>query len=167
MKSLSFQISSSLLYRRNDPKDVAKAKELGIRPIDCVICNLYPFEEASKDSDLSNLIENIDIGGPTMIRAAAKNYEHVLVCSSPSQYGELTKILTSEKTQASFNIRKKWALEAFRLSAFYDGMIANELDNPNVISPGQELVIPLGGIENLTPTPTPTIELDISGTPQP
>ena len=46
-------------------------------------------------------------------------------------------------------------------------MIANELDNPNVISPGQELVIPLGGIENLTPTPTPTIELDISGTPQP
>ena len=129
MKSISFQVSSSLLYKRGCPQDVAKALELGIKPIDCVICNLYPFEEASKGSDLSNIIENIDIGGPTMLRAAAKNYEHVLVCTSPSQYTELEKVLSSEKPEVSLDLRKKWALEAFRLSAYYDGMIAGELEN--------------------------------------
>ncbi|MEC8623973.1 MAG: bifunctional phosphoribosylaminoimidazolecarboxamide formyltransferase/IMP cyclohydrolase [Bdellovibrionota bacterium] len=129
MKSLSFQVSSSLLYRRYNPKDVAKALELGIKPIDCVICNLYPFEEASKGSNLSSLIENIDIGGPTMIRAAAKNYEHVLVCSSPSQYAEFTEVLSSEKPQVSLTLRKKWALDAVRLSASYEGLIASELEN--------------------------------------
>ena len=129
MKSISFQVSSSLLYRRDHPQDVAKALELGIKPIDCVICNLYPFEEASRGSNLSNLIENIDIGGPTMIRAAAKNYEHVLVCSSPSQYTELTEILSSESPQVSLNLREEVSLDAFRLSASYEGMIANELEN--------------------------------------
>ncbi len=129
MKSLSFQVSSSLLYKRDDPQDVAKAIELGIRPIDCVICNLYPFEDAAKGTDLLNIIENIDIGGPTMMRAAAKNFEHVLVCTSPSQYTELEGVLSSESPKISFSLRKKWALEAFRLSAYYDGMVAQEFES--------------------------------------
>ena len=128
MKSISFQVSSSLLYRRDHPHDVAKAQELGIKAIDCVICNLYPFEEAAKGDNLPHLIENIDIGGPTMIRAAAKNFEHVLVCTSPTQYKELEKVLSSDRPQISCTLRKKFALEAFRLSAFYDGIVAGELE---------------------------------------
>jgi phosphoribosylaminoimidazolecarboxamide formyltransferase/IMP cyclohydrolase len=76
MKTLSFEVSSSLLFRRNNESDTKQAKELGIDAIDLVVCNLYPFEEtARKKASLSDLIENIDIGGPTMVRAAAKNYE--------------------------------------------------------------------------------------------
>ena len=74
MKTLSFQVSSALLFRRGHEGDEAQAEELGIEPIDLVICNLYPFATvAARGADWSTLIENIDIGGPTMIRAAAKN----------------------------------------------------------------------------------------------
>jgi phosphoribosylaminoimidazolecarboxamide formyltransferase/IMP cyclohydrolase len=129
MKSLSFQVSSSLLFRRNNPDDWEEAASLGIRPIDLVVCNLYPFEKVTKaESSEDILIENIDIGGPTMIRAAAKNYQSVGVCTGPEQYDEVLATLRENKGGLPFEQRKKWALEAFRHTAHYDGMIAGELE---------------------------------------
>ena len=72
MKTISFQIESGILFDRKNPSHQKQAKQLGIKPIDIVVCNLYPFEK-------KNRVENIDVGGPTMIRAAAKNFQNVLV----------------------------------------------------------------------------------------
>ncbi|MDP3733534.1 MAG: bifunctional phosphoribosylaminoimidazolecarboxamide formyltransferase/IMP cyclohydrolase PurH, partial [Candidatus Daviesbacteria bacterium] len=76
MKTISFQIESGILFDRKNPKHVEEAKKLNIPQIDVVVCNLYP-------------IENIDVGGPTMIRAAAKNYENVIVIVDPKDYGKI------------------------------------------------------------------------------
>ncbi|MFZ8934742.1 MAG: bifunctional phosphoribosylaminoimidazolecarboxamide formyltransferase/IMP cyclohydrolase PurH, partial [Bacteriovoracaceae bacterium] len=110
MKTLSFQVSSGLLFRRDNNDDIAQAKELGIEAIDLVVCNLYPFEEVlKKNSDLDTLIENIDIGGPTMVRAAAKNYNYVTIATNPSQYTELISELENNG-ETSFELRKHFAL---------------------------------------------------------
>jgi phosphoribosylaminoimidazolecarboxamide formyltransferase/IMP cyclohydrolase len=123
MKTLSFEISSALLFRRNHQGDVKQAEDLGIRPIDLVVCNLYPFENAAKaNSDWNVLIENVDIGGPTMIRAAAKNFEHVCTMTNPDQYQTFIDEFTLSST-LSFDSRKTFALEAFRHTADYDSMI--------------------------------------------
>ncbi|MBT6326171.1 MAG: bifunctional phosphoribosylaminoimidazolecarboxamide formyltransferase/IMP cyclohydrolase PurH, partial [Bdellovibrionales bacterium] len=90
LKTLSFNIASSLLFRRESISDKDEAEKLNITPIDLLICNLYPFQEVAKNNaDLEDLIENIDIGGHTLIRAAAKNYKHVLTISSPEQYASV------------------------------------------------------------------------------
>lgn len=123
MKTLSFQISSALLYRRNHQGDIKQAEELGIRPIDLVVCNLYPFKKAAENnSDWNVLIENVDIGGPTMIRAAAKNFEHVCTMTNPEQYQTFIEEFSTNST-LSFDSRKAFALEAFRHTAEYDSMI--------------------------------------------
>ncbi len=123
MKTISFQIESALLFRRDNDQDVAQAKELGIVAIDLVVCNLYPFQEvARQQSDIDTLIENIDIGGPTMIRAAAKNYKSILVATDPSQY----KSIMSEDYTEEFS--RNLALQAFRHTALYDGFITNTLE---------------------------------------
>lgn len=136
MKTLSFQVSSSLLFRRNNDSDIKQAKELGIDAIDLVVCNLYPFEEtARKKGSLTDLIENIDIGGPTMVRAAAKNYESVCICTDPSQYKLLLESLEKNDGFTELSLRKKLSLEAFRHTASYDSLIASELEKEN----GEEL----------------------------
>lgn len=127
MKTLSFQISSSLLYRRGDADDEKQAKELGIEPIDLVVCNLYPFAEArARGADDAELIEEIDIGGPTMIRATAKNYTGLAVLTRPDQYA----IAMDEMEQQgglTLETRKKFSAQAFQMTAQYDSMIAEEL----------------------------------------
>lgn len=125
MKTLSFQISSSLLFRRDHQEDVYQAKELGIDPIDLVVCNLYPFEQViEKGGEWSELIENIDIGGPTMVRAAAKNYQSVICLTSPSQYSNFIglnlKGITADESL-------EFSLAAFSHTAAYDSMIAASL----------------------------------------
>lgn len=123
MKTISFQIESALLFRRDHSEDVAQAKELGIVPIDLVVCNLYPFQEVARNqSDLAVLIENIDIGGPTMIRAAAKNYQSILVSTDPAQY----KSIMNEDYTEEFS--RSLALQAFRHTAMYDSFITNTLE---------------------------------------
>lgn len=125
MKTLSFQISSALLYRRSHEGDIKQAAELGIQPIDLVVCNLYPFKKAAENnSEWNILIENIDIGGPTMIRAAAKNFEYVCTMTNPDQYGAFIEEL-NEQQHVTFDSRKAFALEAFRHTAEYDSMITN------------------------------------------
>ncbi len=126
MKTISFQIGSALLFRRDNSEDIATAKELGITPIDLVVCNLYPFEKYRDvgEKNIETLIENIDIGGPTMIRAAAKNFENVLVLTNPKDYPQVEKEL---KDGISFETRKKAALKAFSDTFHYDAMISEYL----------------------------------------
>lgn len=126
MKTISFAAASALLFRRNDPSDTLEAAQLNIRPIDLVICNLYAFEKsAQENADETALVENIDIGGPLMVRAAAKNFQSVTVLSSVEQYQEF--MTEFKQGQTSLNFRKKMALEAFERIAAYDVAIAEEL----------------------------------------
>ena len=113
MKSISFQISSALLFRRDHEQDLREAMELNIKPIDLVICNLYPFKTISSktESSVSELIENIDIGGPGMIRAAAKNMSWVTVVTDPSDYVALREAI--EDGGIEEKMRLDFALKAF------------------------------------------------------
>lgn len=125
MKTLSFEISSALLYKRDDPQDVKQAEVLKIRPIDLVVVNLYPFHQTvERNADLKEVIENIDIGGPTLLRAGSKNYNHVSVLSRPEQYQEFIHQMKEHKGATSLHQRKKWSTEAFTLTAFYDLEVA-------------------------------------------
>lgn len=128
MKTISFPFASSLLYRRDVKEDLETADRMGIRPMDLVVCNLYPFRDAAeKKASDPELIEEIDVGGPTMIRAAAKNFNWVTVCTDPSQYASVMEELDRLEGSLSFETRRGLAVEAFRLTAAYDSMIAVEL----------------------------------------
>lgn len=124
MKTISFQIESGILYDRTDPSHVKQAKELGIKSIDLVACNLYPFEETIKNPKVNfeDAIENIDVGGPTMVRAAAKNFKNVLVVVDPSDYEKVKEELI--KDQINNNFRQALAAKAFYHLSFYDSQIA-------------------------------------------
>ena len=129
MKTLSFAVSSAILFRRDNTDDLKQAAELGITPIDLVVCNLYPFEAVAKRPHTEEeLIENIDIGGPTLIRAAAKNHSSVAVVTSPSQYKDIIRDLNETGGSIRQELRQKLALEAFRYTARYDGLIAAKLE---------------------------------------
>lgn len=122
MKTISFQIGSGILFDRNLESHIQQAKDLNITAIDMVVCNLYPFEKVAKSTqDETKRIENIDIGGPTMIRAAAKNFDHVAVLSSPNQYQDF--IANYENGSLDREYRKKLSLSAFKMTATYDQFI--------------------------------------------
>src|SRR5215472_7691140 len=91
VKTLHPKVHGGLLFRRKHPEDQKQAKEHGILPIDLVVVNLYPFEATAAKAGLAaeELIENIDIGGPTMLRSAAKNWESVTVLTDPADYGQV------------------------------------------------------------------------------
>ena len=126
MKTLSFPISSALLFDRERDRD--EAARLGIQPIDLVACNLYPFAaHARAGAPLEALIENIDIGGPTMIRAAAKNFRYVAVATSPAQYPELVRELKQRGGALSIETRARLMREAFDLTADYDALVSTTL----------------------------------------
>lgn len=128
MKTLSFQISSSLLYRRGHEQDESEALELGIKPIDGVSCNFYPFFRVAREqADDADLIENIDIGGPSMVRAAAKNFASVVVLTSPYDYQNLARELRQHQGATSREFRQALALKAFRYTAEYEAVIAEVL----------------------------------------
>src|ERR1700756_4879451 len=93
VKTLHPRVHGGLLYKRGNPKHEAEARECGFEPIDMVVVNLYPFEKTIQKPDvtLPEAIENIDIGGPSMIRSAAKNYESVTVVVNPDDYAEVAK----------------------------------------------------------------------------
>ena len=128
MKTISFEIESALLFDRET--DAAEAESLGIRPIDAVICNLYPFE-AVRDAggDLETLIENVDIGGPTMIRAAAKNHRWVAVVTDPADYPGLIAELSANDGALGAETRSRLMRKAFNRTADYDAAIACTLDD--------------------------------------
>lgn len=127
MKTLSYEISSALLFDRDRDKD--EAQKLGIVPIDMVVANLYPFAEyRDKGLGLDELVEYVDIGGPTMVRASAKNFRHVASVVSPSDYPELVKELEAHGGALSIETRKRLMQTAFRATADYDTQIAEHLE---------------------------------------
>jgi phosphoribosylaminoimidazolecarboxamide formyltransferase/IMP cyclohydrolase len=131
MKTISFQIGSALLFRRNHESDEAEAKKLNVKAIDLVVCNLYPFEKTAElnknnPEKLDQLVETIDIGGPTMIRAASKNFESVACVTDPDDYSWVMEEI-SKSGGLPIHSRKRLALAAFTKIASYDLAIAREL----------------------------------------
>jgi len=136
MKTLSFPVCSGILYRRGNESDEADLKALNIQAIDAVVVNFYPFDEKLKTADLGKVDEEmpewtelVDIGGPTMVRAAAKNFEHVLVLTDPARYSAIIEELESTK-EISFDTRKAAAQDAWKLVHDYDRAIHSVL-GPN------------------------------------
>ncbi|MDR2127014.1 MAG: bifunctional phosphoribosylaminoimidazolecarboxamide formyltransferase/IMP cyclohydrolase [Prevotellaceae bacterium] len=121
VKTLHPKIFGGILYRRNNAKDIEELTQYNIPNIDLVIVDLYPFEETLKQNVAENeLIEKIDIGGISLIRAAAKNFNDVLVISSRKQYDYFNKILIEQQGETTLAQRKYFAAEAFNISSHYD-----------------------------------------------
>lgn len=122
LKSVHPNIFAGILADRNNKKHIAELKKLRINTIDLVIVNFYPFEDvSSKNEKLNEAIENIDIGGPALVRAAAKNFRHVLVVVDPNDYGDVIDKIKNKK--ASDEFRTKLADKAFSYTARYDAII--------------------------------------------
>ena len=128
VKTLNPKIHGGILAVRDNPEHVQQMKENEILPIDLVAVNLYPFKMTIQKPNvtLEEAIENIDIGGPAMIRAAAKNFKFVTVVTNPDSYDEIAKMIT-ETGEVNYETRKKLAAEAFAHTADYDTMIAGYL----------------------------------------
>lgn len=131
VKTLHPKIHAGLLAQWDNEEHAAQADVNGITPIDMVICNLYPFEAtvAQPNVTLEEAIENIDIGGPTMIRAAAKNYKHVAVLTNPNQYSQIISDLVANDGCLSEESRFDLAKTAFIHTAHYDNAISTYLTN--------------------------------------
>ena len=127
VKTLHPKIHGGILGRAGHEGDAAQMAESGIEPIDLVVVNLYPFEEWVQRRGVSDdeLIEQIDIGGPTLIRAAAKNHARVGVVTSPEQYAEVLDELDAGDGELSPALRRRLAGAAFQRTARYDATIAN------------------------------------------
>ncbi|NYZ77494.1 bifunctional phosphoribosylaminoimidazolecarboxamide formyltransferase/IMP cyclohydrolase [Candidatus Micrarchaeota archaeon] len=125
VKTLHPKIHGGILMDRGNPKHVKEAAENKIRPIDLVVANLYPFEKTVLgEPTLEEAIENIDIGGPTLIRAAAKNYRNVAVVCKPERYGQVLAEIRKDG-KVSEDLRKQLVLEAWEQIAHYDNVIEN------------------------------------------
>ena len=131
VKTLHPRIHGGLLALREQPEHMAQLKEHGIGLIDMVVVNLYPFERVTqkKNITLEDAIENIDIGGPSMLRSAAKNYKSVAVVSNPARYQEILNELDTNSGIMPDRILTSLALEAFALTSYYDGVISQFLNN--------------------------------------
>ena len=135
VKTLHPTVHGGILARRDLPEHVAALERHGIRPIDLVAVTLYPFEKtvARGGTTLEEAIENIDIGGPSMIRGAAKNHAHVAVITDPGQYGPVLDELRKTDGALSADTRFRLAFEAFRRTAQYDAAIAAYLRAPGAV----------------------------------
>ena len=129
VKTLHPKVFGGILTRRANEEDKKQLKEYDIPEIDLVIVDLYPFEETVRSGAMeAEIIEKIDIGGISLIRAAAKNFKDVLVVSSRDQYDDLLDILKKGDGKVSIEDRKIFALKAFGVSSHYDSMIFNYFD---------------------------------------
>ncbi len=126
VKTLHPKIHAGILSKRNNKSHIKDLKNNNFEEIDLVIVNFYPFEKTLEHSNNHlKIIENIDIGGPTMVRAAAKNYNDVTVITSSDQYDELINEIEKNKGSTSIGFREKMSLEAFSETAYYDAVISN------------------------------------------
>ena len=126
VKTLHPNVEGGILAVRDNDRHLQQMKELGIEPIDIVVCNLYPFKQTILKPGVSHeeIIENIDIGGPTMIRAAAKNYRFVTVLTDPEDYDKVLDELR-QKGDTSLETKEMLAAKVFIHTAHYDALIAN------------------------------------------
>ncbi len=128
VKTLHPKVHGGLLARRPSKEHLSQAKEYGIEMIDLLVVNLYPFESTlSKSSDYDTLVENIDVGGPAMIRAAAKNHESVTVIVDPSDYPLVMQEMNENNGIVTRTTRARLAAKAFARTAAYDTLIASWL----------------------------------------
>ena len=130
VKTLHPMVHGGLLFLRENEEHTATAAEHGIRPIDLIVVNLYPFEQtvAKPDVTLEDAIENIDIGGPSMLRSAAKNHQSVTVVVDPADYGRVADQVSSGG-ETTLELRRELAVKVYSRTAAYDGAIALHLAN--------------------------------------
>jgi phosphoribosylaminoimidazolecarboxamide formyltransferase/IMP cyclohydrolase len=145
VKTLHPRVHGGLLYKRGDAKHEAEARECGFEPIDLVAVNLYPFEStvAKPDVTLAEAIENIDIGGPSMIRSAAKNYEAVTVVVDPADYDAVLENMRDNKGETTLKLRERLAIKAFIKTSEYDRAIGNFLNKEQATDSSFSLSFPL------------------------
>ena len=150
VKTLHPKIHAGILNRRNNKSHQKDLKANNFENIDLVIVNFYPFSQTLKKTNSHNkIIENIDIGGPTMVRAAAKNYNDVTVITSTNQYSGLISQLKSYKGSTTLEFRKKMSQEAFGETAYYDSVISNYFSEISNIHFPQKKIIHGNLIEKL------------------
>ena len=134
VKTLHPKVFGGILHRRDNEADLAEKKTYGIPAIDLVIVDLYPFEETvASGADERAIIEKIDIGGISLIRAAAKNFKDVLIVSSRNQYADVLELLESGNGETSLSDRKKFAAHAFEISSHYDSAIFGHLNEDQTV----------------------------------
>ena len=127
VKTLNPYIHGGILYKRDSESHNREAKELGVSGIDLVCVNLYPFKETiERTDDFSEIIENIDIGGPTMVRSSAKNFQDVLIVTTPDDYSLVLDAIENKRDSLEF--RRNLMIKAFEHTANYDVMIANYMN---------------------------------------
>jgi phosphoribosylaminoimidazolecarboxamide formyltransferase/IMP cyclohydrolase len=145
VKTLHPRVHGGLLYKRGNAKHEAEARECGFEPIDLVVVNLYPFEAtiAKPDVTLAEAIENIDIGGPSMIRSAAKNYESVTVVVDPADYDAVLENMRDNKGETTLKLRERLAIKAFVRTADYDRAISSFLNKEQTTDASFSLSLPL------------------------
>ena len=145
VKTLHPRVHGGLLFKRGNPKHEAEARECGFEPIDMVVVNLYPFEGtiAKAGVTLADAIENIDIGGPSMIRSAAKNYESVTVVVDPADYDAVLENIRDNKGETTLKLRERLAIKAFVRTANYDRAISSFLNREQTTDASFSQTLPL------------------------
>ena len=150
VKTLHPKIYAGILNKRNFKSHQVELKKNNFENIDLVIVNFYPFEKnLTQTKNHSKIIENIDIGGPTMVRAAAKNYNDVTVITSTEQYSELIDQLKKNKGSTSLEFRKRMSQTAFSETAYYDSLIADYFNRESKVSFPQKKIIHGNLVEKL------------------
>ena len=141
IKTLHPKIHAGILNKRNNKSHLKDLKNNNFENIDLVIVNFYPFENTlKKTNNHSKIIENIDVGGPTMVRSAAKNYKDVTVITSKDQYEELIEELKKNKGSTTLEFRKKLSKIAFTETAYYDAVISNYFNKiTNTVFPKKKI----------------------------
>ena len=127
VKTLHPKVHGGLLFLRGNPDHEKQAADNGIVPIDMVVVNLYPFEQtvAKPDVTLEEAIENIDIGGPSMLRSAAKNYRSVTVVVDPADYADVLENIKANDGATTLKLRERLGIKVFVTTSKYDSAIAN------------------------------------------
>lgn len=144
VKTLHPEVFGAILARRDKEGDAKDLAEQGIEPIDMVVCNLYPFEHVVSKGEVSleEVLENIDVGGVSLLRAAAKNYPWVVVLSDPARYDDVLRELEENDGCVSDKLRHQLASSAFELTSKYDELISKYLENWKPTPPKGEAHFP-------------------------
>ncbi len=144
VKTLHPKVHGGILHVRNNPQHLAAAREHGIQPIDMVVVNLYAFEKtASKPGvHFDEIIENIDIGGPSMVRSAAKNFRDVAIVTSPADYAAIATEMSASGGELTLATRWRLAQKAFATTAAYDSAIAATLGQITLDQPSGNFSLP-------------------------
>ena len=145
VKTLHPRVHGGLLHLRDDPEHQRQAQENGIQPIDLLVVNLYPFREtvAREGTTLEEAIENIDIGGPAMLRSAAKNHRSVTVVTDPADYDAVLESLRANNGDTTLKLREHLAAKTFIATSRYDGAIADYLNQKQATGASYDLSLPL------------------------